>query len=163
MPTPLGYQQLPAPLKNSVGGVAMATIDINSSAVQKYLEFLQSVINRMASNSNGCKTWCVTLVSAIIVIIADKAKPNYVWIAIAPIVLFLFLDSYYLSLERSFRALYNAFVGKLHANTATDTDVYKLTPNYRFSSTIGAFKSLSVWPFYGLLAAMLIITRVWLL
>jgi hypothetical protein len=141
----------------------MPNVDINSSAVQKYLEFLQSVINRMASNSNGCKTWCVTLVSAIIVIIADKAKPDYVWIAIVPIALFLFLDSYYLGLERSFRDLYNTFINKLHAKSATETDVYKLTPNNDFFYTLRAGMSLSIWPFYGLLAAMLIITRMWIL
>ena len=141
----------------------MPNIDIHSAAAQKYLEFLQAVINRMAANSSGCKTWCISLVSAIIVIIADKAKPDYVWIAIIPMALFLFLDAYYLGLERGFRDLYNTFISKLHAKNATDTDVYTLTPNNDLCSTISACMSLSIWPFYGLLAAMLIITRLWIL
>jgi hypothetical protein len=141
----------------------MPNIDIHSAAAQKYLDFLQAVINRMAANSNGCKTWCISLVSAIIVIIADKAKPDYVWIAIIPIALFLFLDAYYLGLERGFRALYNTFISKLYAKNATDTDVYMLTPNNDFCSTISACMSFSIWPFYGLLAVMLLITRIWIL
>jgi hypothetical protein len=75
----------------------MSTLTPDSSAVQKYLELLQAVINRMASNCTGCKTWCITLVSATIVIIADKGKPSYVWIALVPLALFFFLDSYYLA------------------------------------------------------------------
>jgi len=42
----------------------------------------------------------VAIVSAILVIVADKAKPEYVWLSIVPIILFYFLDSYYLRLER---------------------------------------------------------------
>lgn len=47
----------------------------NSQAIQTHLEITQSVIQRMAVNSASCKTWCITLVSAILVIVADKGKP----------------------------------------------------------------------------------------
>jgi hypothetical protein len=143
------------------------TVGMDAPSVQSYLTLLQGVINRMASNCTGCKTWCITLVSATIVIIADKGKPNYVWIALVPLALFLFLDSYYLGLERRFRTLYNDFVHKLHAGTATTNDVYNLTPSGGFSvtvwSTANSCISLSIWSFYGLLAAMLIIVRLWIL
>ncbi len=42
----------------------MDKVNFESGAVQSYLGILQGVINRMASNSAGCKTWCITLVSA---------------------------------------------------------------------------------------------------
>lgn len=145
----------------------MSEVNIDSTAVQNYLNLLQAVINRMASNCTGCKTWCITLVSATIVIIADKGKPSYVWIALVPLALFFFLDSYYLGLERRFRALYNDFVHKLHSGTATTTDVYNLTPSgglcVTVLSTAHSCISLSIWPFYGLLAAMLVVVRLWIL
>jgi hypothetical protein len=93
-----------------------------STAVQSYLNILQGVISRMATNSANCKTWCITLVSAIIVIIVDKAKPNYVWIALLPIILFFLLDAYYLGQERSFRAIYNGFIQRLNAGNANRND-----------------------------------------
>ena len=71
-----------------------------SASVQSYLSILQGTITRMASNSASCKAWCVTLVSAMLVLIADKEKPDYVWISVVPIVLFVVLDAYYLGLER---------------------------------------------------------------
>ncbi len=55
----------------------MTNITYESPSVQSYLNILQSIISRMAANSSGCKTWCITLVSAIIPIIADKGKPAY--------------------------------------------------------------------------------------
>lgn len=145
----------------------MPEINIESPAVQSYLEILQSVINRMAANSSGCKTWCIALVSAIIVIIADKGNPKYVWIAIVPILLFLFLDSYYLGLEKRFRDRYNEFIKKLHAGNATVEDLFIITPGRGIIvfiiATSSALVSLSVWPFYGLLAVVMLIVQYWIL
>jgi hypothetical protein len=42
-------------------------------------------------------------VSAILVIAADKGKPQYTLIGVIPTFLFLVLDTYYLSLEKRFR------------------------------------------------------------
>ncbi len=66
----------------------------NSQAVQAHLSITQAVIQRMAANSASCKAWCITLVSAILVIVADKGKPHYALIAVIPNVLFLVLDAY---------------------------------------------------------------------
>jgi hypothetical protein len=105
--------------------------------------------------------------SATTVITADKGKPDYVWIAMIPLMLFFFLDAYYLGLEHRFRTLYNDFMDKLHASTATISDVYTLrlsgSMKTALLSTARAFTSLSMWPFYGLLTSMLIIVRLWVL
>jgi hypothetical protein len=145
----------------------MDKVDFESPSVQSYLTILQSVIGRMASNSSSCKTWCITLVSAIVVIIADKAHPDYVWISLVPITLFLVLDAYYLALERQFRDVYNSFIRKLHSGSATVDDVFIVAPRAGMisglASILKAAGSISVWPFYLLLAAMLVAVRVWVL
>lgn len=145
----------------------MDKVNFDSPSVQSYLTILQSVISRMATNSSSCKTWCVTLVSAIVVIIVDKGKPDYVWISIVPIALFLLLDAYYLSLERQFRTVYNDFIRKLHFGNATVEDVFYVTPHTGVSATsvniLRAGGSISIWPFYVLLALMLLVMRVWVL
>jgi hypothetical protein len=142
-------------------------IAFESPSVHSYLTILQGVIGRMAGNSASCKTWCVTLVSAVIVIIADKAKPDYVWISVIPIILFLVLDSYYLALERQFRGVYNDFIRKLHFGSATVEDVFFIAPRAGALATsfevVRAVISIAVWPFYVLLAIMLLVVRVWIL
>ena len=136
----------------------MSDIKADSSAVQSYLSILQGIISRMASNSASSKTWCITIVSAILVLLSNNSKPELLHIALIPVILFLFLDAYYLGLERSFRNRYNGFVSKLHNETATIEDIYLVAPPEENSGVIsGTFKSifsLSVWPFYGILVVL---------
>jgi hypothetical protein len=145
----------------------MTAVDHNSPATQSYLGILQGVISRMAANSASSKTWCIALVSAVVVIIADKEKPDFVWISIIPIVLFFFLDAYYLGLEQQVRELYNGFVRRLHAGEATLEDTFVVRPSEglvdTLSATGSAAMSISVWPFYGLLGLMLIVIKAWIL
>jgi hypothetical protein len=109
----------------------------------------------------------VSLVSAIVVVVADKGKPDYVAIAMIPLVLFLLLDSYYLSVERQFRIIYNDFIRKLHYETATIDDVFRVAARdgvpTRSSDILKASGSISIWTFYALLGLMLLIVRFWLL
>ncbi len=128
----------------------------NSAAVQAHLNIAQSVIQRMATNSTGCKAWCITLVSAILVMVADKGKPNYALIAVIPAVLFLVLDTYYLALERRFRDSYNSFIEKLHHGRVTSSDLYAVTPSGSALKSFGdALLSFSIWPFYLTLGGMI--------
>ena len=82
-----------------------------SPAVQAHLTIVQGVIQRMAENSRSCKVWCITLVSAVLVLVAQTKEPQYALIALVPAFLFLVLDTYYLALERAFSPLlHQAFV-----------------------------------------------------
>ena len=105
----------------------MERIPYDSSSVQGYLGILQSVISRMSSNSAGCKTWCVTIISAMVVFILNKEKPNHIWIAMVPLFSFFILDSYYLGLERHFRHIYNTFIKKLHSDNVQINDCHSLS------------------------------------
>jgi hypothetical protein len=138
-------------------------IEVNPEAasIQTHLGILQNVIQRMASNSSACKAWCVTLVSAVLVIVADKGKPDYAYIAFLPTVVFAALDAYYLALEKAFRNTYNDFISKLHSKSLTKNDLFSVTPmggmfNLRWQS----LKSFSVWGFYASLAALIYVTKV---
>lgn len=127
-----------------------------SPSVQAHLQIMQSVINRMATNSASCKAWCITLVSAILVIVADKGKPNFAYIALLPTFLFLTLDAYYLALEKSFRSSYNDFVRKVHTGQAVAEDLFAVQPKGRESAhQRAALASFSVWGFYGTLAVLI--------
>ena len=131
-----------------------------SPSVQAHLGILQSVIQRMASNSTSCKTWCITVVSAILVIVADKGKPNFAFIALVPTLLFLALDAYYLALEKAFRASYADFVKKLHSGVAKAEDLYTIAPMGSYSKhQLEALKSFSVWGFYAALFVLIELAR----
>ena len=135
----------------------------DSAAVQKHLEIIQGVINRMAENSRSCKVWCVTLVAATLVLVARTGEPQHALIALVPTLLFLFLDSYYLALERAFIGSQNAFVAKLHRGELESSDLYRVVPTGMGWRLVGRclLGSVSIWPFYLLVSVTILLT--WLL
>lgn len=72
----------------------------------KHLELIQSVINRMASNSFMLKGWAVTLVAGIFALAGKDTDKMYFLVAYIPVIVFWFLDAYYLLQERLYRSLY---------------------------------------------------------
>lgn len=73
----------------------------------KHLEFIQNIITRMNTNSFQIKGITITIVSTLLAIYASGKKPTFILIAIFPLLLFWFLDAYYLTQERKFIGLYN--------------------------------------------------------
>jgi hypothetical protein len=73
----------------------------------KHLEFIQSVISRMAGNSFLLKGWSVTLVAALFALAAKDADKGYIIVAYFPVIVFWLLDGYFLSMERRYRGLYD--------------------------------------------------------
>ena len=118
----------------------------------KHLEFIQGVINRLATNSFQMKGWSVVLVAAILVLLAREDRLDAAFIALLPIVVFWGLDGYFLWQERLYRALYD------HARTLEEAQIdfaMNVTPfrtGYR-RSWIGATLSITLVLFYGILAA----------
>lgn len=73
----------------------------------KHLEFIQSVINRMGANSFRLKGWAVVLVSALMILAAREDSGEAAFVGLVPVVVFWWLDAYFLHQERLFRALYD--------------------------------------------------------
>ncbi len=132
----------------------------NSQAVQAHLGITQSVIQRMAANCSSCKAWCIALISAILLVVAEKGKPQYALIAIIPNILFLVLDAYYLALEKMFRQSYNTFIEKLHCGKVVASDLYAVAPTGSlFYTFFASLLSFSIWPFYLTLLVMIWIAK----
>ena len=96
-----------------------------SPAIIKHIEIYQNIITRMANNSSSCKTWSITLTSALIILSIDNSKIS-IWISLLPVLIFYFLDSFYLGLERQFRDSYNDFLKKLNEDTIQEKDIFKI-------------------------------------
>ena len=76
----------------------------------RHMEMIQEVISRMANNSFALKGWTVTLVAGIFTLSGDAIGTNF-WFLFIPIIIFWGLDAFYLSKERSYRALYKHVSG----------------------------------------------------
>lgn len=73
----------------------------------KHLEFIQGVVNRLATHSFHMKGWAVVLVSAILVLAAREGRLELAYIGFVPVLAFWGLDGYFLRQERLFRDLYD--------------------------------------------------------
>jgi len=82
----------------------------------KHLEFIQAAINRMAGNSFLLKGWTVTLTGGLVALTFKQIDRHYLFISFAVILLFWFLDGYYLSRERRFVALYDKVRARAEAH-----------------------------------------------
>lgn len=74
----------------------------------KHLEFIQTVINRMAGNSFLLKGWAITLVGGLLALSFKELDCRYIFISLVVIFFFWLLDSFYLSRERLFICLYES-------------------------------------------------------
>ncbi len=112
----------------------------------KEIEIIQDIIKRMAFNSFVIKGWTITLVAVTLLL---RGSEYQVLIAFIPILVFWFLDAYFLWQERLYRRLYNWVI-----KNRTNTDQYLFDMNaYRFKneepSRLKIMFSITLGWFYG--------------
>jgi len=131
----------------------------NNESLKEYMlkeiEIIQDIIKRMAFNSFTIKGWALTLV---VVSLLLKGTDKYqIWIAFIPLLVFWFLDAFFLRQERMYRKLYDWVINnRLKTEEHLfDIDAYRFKdevqsiPRIMFSITLG-------W-FYGSIAILIII------
>ena len=84
---------------------------VNKDLFLKEIDVIQDIIKRMAESSLSIKKWCITIIVATIVF---KASSPEIWFI--PLVLFWYLDWYYLRQEKLFRELYKLKIKKRENN-----------------------------------------------
>ena len=115
-----------------------------------HLNMIQSIITRMGNNSFALKGWSVGIMIAVYAF-AGNSNVKAVIVTLMPLIVFWFIDTYYLMLERKFRCLYD----DVRIKDEKDID-FSMNPNdvkinldevkkYGFFSI---FFSKSVLPFY---------------
>lgn len=123
----------------------------------KEMDIIQDIIKRMAFNSFMIKGWAITLV---VVALLLKGTEYQVWIAFIPLLVFWFLDAYFLWQERMYRKLYEWVI-----KNRLKTDEYLFDMNaYRFEDEVQSrFRimfSITLGWFYGSIAILIVIYSV---
>lgn len=123
----------------------------------RYLEMIQGVVTRMESNSFFLKGGTVTLAAGVLALSSAGIHKKYVFIAFVAIVVFWVLDSYYLSLQRKYRRLFNYIRVEESAQIDFDMNYHKAdrwTMGEQRTSFLWCWLSLTEWPFYAVIAAI---------
>jgi hypothetical protein len=127
----------------------------NNESLKEYMlkeiDIIQDIIKRMAFNSFMIKGWAITLV---VVALLLKGTQYQVWIAFIPLVVFWFLDAYFLWQERLYRKLYDWVI---HNRLRTDEHLFDMNA-YRFKdqvqSRLRIMFSVTLGWFYGAIAVL---------
>ena len=99
----------------------------------QYLQMMQENITRMAGNSANAKTWLVTIVTGFFAIgCSIKDLDWWLLLAIIPIVVFWYIDAYYLSLERALRNREQIYINILNSLERTGDNLIDEKQNTLF-------------------------------
>lgn len=124
----------------------------------KHLEMVQSVISRMSQNSFSLKGWTTTLVAGIFTLSEKDESLTFLSISYVPIVLFWFLDSYYLQTERRYRILYDNLIRNAKSDKRTSFNLTPAKPKWRQKTHfIQSLCSITELPFYFILGVFVTI------
>ena len=124
-----------------------------------YLEMVQEPIGRMSTASAIFKGFAATIVAGIAALTYCQVNTWILGLSFIPVVLFAFLDIYYLKLEKKYRFLYEQIRTDVHP---VDFSMKLTKDNKSAKSRIwDCLLSPSVWLFYpimlGILVAVLIL------
>ncbi len=131
-------------------------------AKEKHLEFLQNNISRMNQCSFQMKGWAITIVSALIAIfvstITESCPGNkmYIFVAMAPTILFWLLDSLYLSKENKFIGMYNDLAGITDMDKRIELKDYEM-PMKKYKGWKYSILKAMISPSESILYGMIII------
>lgn len=118
-----------------------------------HLGMIQGIILRISGFSAASKNFCITIIAAIIAVAFQKQLPELIWAGVGVVVMFALLDTYYLTIERNFRHLYEACAARPIADAG---DLSLEAPPLSLRQFVQGLHSASVAFFYALLLVVVI-------
>lgn len=135
-------------------------IIMNNDVLHKEIDLIQGVINRMANNSFLLKGWMITIIVAVLALTKDTLVTDDIdylsIVLLLPLIVFWYLDAFFLHKEKCFRKLYEWVIANRHNSNeflySLDYSRFKndveSIGKIMFSKTLGTF--------YGITAVILI-------
>ena len=123
----------------------------------KHMDYVQSAISRMASNSFYLKGWNITIIAAIVALSFKESDWRIYACALLLNIVFWVLDAYYFRQEKLFRELYNK-ISKINDDNLVDFSM----DTGEFKEKVSAIpcimiKNISITPLYFLISFVLLV------
>jgi hypothetical protein len=133
---------------------------MDKETLHKEIDLIQGIINRMSQNSFLLKGWSITIIVAVLALTKDtiitKDITYFSLILLIPLLVFWFLDAFFLHKERCYIKLYDWVI-----ENRLKTEDFQYNLNYkRFEKEIGSvgkiMLSSTLIIFYGITALILL-------
>lgn len=135
------------------------TTNFDKPHVRAFAEMLQKLMNEQSAHSASCKTWILALIVGFLTISSRKPDimPSFL-LLLMPIVIYMFLDAYYLGQEEHYKQIHRQYLKDAKAGNYDNTYVINdTTVCETISLTFSKLGSLSVLPFYIGLATLSVV------
>ena len=105
-----------------------------------HLNMIQGIISRMGNNAFSLKQWAVGIMIAIYAFAGENSHKAVI-VTIIPLIVFWFLDSYYLMIEHKYRCLYD----EVRRKKESEPDTYGREKKTSFSPSSSFFSQRREW------------------
>jgi hypothetical protein len=129
--------------------------------LHKEIDLIQGVINRMANNSFLLKGWLISLIAVLLALSKDSLLScdlKLIFLILCfPIIIFWYLDAFFLHREKCYRELYNWVIKN---RMISNENLYSLDFRPHQKKVKSIFRimfSQTLFPFYGLAFLLLLI------
>ena len=134
---------------------------MDKDILHKEIDLIQGVINRMANNSFLLKGWLISLIAVVLALAKDSLVSCdlklILFILCFPIIIFWYLDAFFLHREKCYRELYDWVIKN---RMISNENLYSLDFRPHQKNVKSIFKimfSQTLFPFYGLAFMLLLI------
>ncbi len=123
----------------------------------KHLDYIHNTINRMSSNSFIIKGWTISIVSILFIFTDNDINKKFITISLLAVLVFWYLNGYFLQQERKFRALYE----KVRILPDKEIDFSMSTKEFtgRYYSLASGILGKTIWPLYIAIIIMTFIVK----
>lgn len=133
--------------------------EYDSNSLQKYLDSLQGLVARFSNLSAQIKNWSITVSAGLIALLLKSDHLNCDWLLVMPFLSFYILDTYYLSLEKSARRIFEGVVSEIELGNLSSSKLFKYDLQWR-KFYLKSMTSLSTWFFYLCLSSTIVIAGI---
>ncbi|MDR0872694.1 MAG: hypothetical protein LBN27_04395 [Prevotellaceae bacterium] len=137
----------------------------NTNILHKEIDLIQNVINRMANNSFLLKGWLVSLIVVVLALTKETIVATelsyFALILLLPVIVFWYLDAFFLHKEKCYRKLYEWVI-----ENREKTKDFSYSLDYtRFAKNVNSIFcimfSKTLYPFYGLVILILVAVTIY--
>lgn len=138
---------------------------MDKDILHKEIDLIQGMITRMTNNSFLLKGWIVSLIAVVLALTKDTiVATNFIYFGLLlflPIIVFWYLDAFFLHKEKCYIKLYNWVIDN---RKNTNDFLYNLDYK-RFEGEVDSIKGIMIsktlLPFYGLIILVLLIILIY--
>ena len=122
-----------------------------------YLQMIESVVDRMSNKSGNIKGFAVSIVAGVTALSFKDTSPYVLILSFLTVFVFLWLDLYYLSMERKYRHLYKQVCNGKAVDFSLSLDLKESEIKEAKATKLQCLASTSICYFYVPLIILMII------